>query len=164
MSWVATIEEVEVGFFVPRDVLPEDTETRSFRFIGVAGLHDPIQFSHLRVLPDAEAPTEHFVFNFNGARVTQGQWSRWLEALRPAYFKASACLMLGTHEQTIDVLFAESSSAFATAAAVAAVMYSASWDERDPIPVHVDGETMGVSLEFVDRRLRAKIEAGANAL
>ena len=164
MSWVATIEKIEEGFFVPRDELPEDTTSDSFRFIGVAMLHDPIQFFHLRVLPDAELPTEHFVLNFNGVCVTQDQWSRWLEVLRPKHLTASACLMLGTHEHAVDVLFAESSSAFATAAAVASVMYSASWDERDPIPVHVLGNIMGVSIEHTDRGLHAKIEARANAL
>jgi len=163
MRWVATIENIEIGFFVPRDELAEDTRVEAFLLIGVAAFEDQLQFFHVRVFPDAEPPSEHFVLNFNGARVTQEQWSRWLEALRPAHLTASACLMLASHDHAVEVLFAESSSACATAAAVAAVMYSASWDERVPIPVGVSGHEMAVYVEPVDGRLRASVEGRGNA-
>lgn len=154
-----SIELVEDGFFVPDEGHVPSSMSNGFRFVHLPGIDPPMQFFRANVAPEtgAEEAVSLLVINAIQPALGDDGIGRLHATMAAAKSQPTACFCLAGGRGWVRARAARGVDREVTAAAVAVVQFSASWDESDPIVVDVDGIEFAVSVSFADGRHRARV-------
>lgn len=163
---LAIVSTVDDGFFygadepsVPRDRPAPPAEGRR-TMVAVEGLRAPLQYSRMRVEHDHDS-REHLLVGTHFPRVPDESLPQLRTALAALFPTATITFLVESVVGEASVRAAAPASgggeAPSVAAAVATWMFAGSWDETDPIVVHVDERPLAVRVERVADRWHASV-------
>lgn len=158
LSWTASVEIVEDGFFHSAEECPDDRiDDNRWHHIGVIGLPASVQFFRARVSPTNEPPSEHLLIGTYYPRLPDETLKAVRSSIAATYPSASLSCVVEWSTGRSKLIHEGRQSPFAVAAAAAAWMCFGSWDESDPILVTVDGRTLAASMEHSANRWYARL-------
>lgn len=154
----ATIEMIEDGFFHPSTQFAgENTDAHHFHYVGVAGIPVSVQFVRARVTIPSENPSEHLLIGAAHPALEPETIAEIQRCVAPLYPSASLSFYVQHEVGQAKLVHDGTQSAMSIAAASAAWMCCASWDESDPIVIVVNGRPIAASMEYSYGRWSAKL-------
>lgn len=151
------VDALGYGFFIPDTEVAPATTPLGFELVKVDGSTEPLQFSRVRVSPEGpgDPPAELLLIGAHSSALR----SEALEALcaKLDRFGGTPCFWTDFEPGFARTGAARGVPREWTAAAVAVVMYSAAWDDSDPLEVDVDGIKFAVSTNHTGGRFAASV-------